>query len=92
MTVQMPERITIQNADEFGQGLINKCRSAEAGEVVELDFSQLSMLCSTGLGKILKAHQICKDRAVKIKITDVADNYIRKMLSMIHMGKVVEIE
>ena len=89
MTFQMPKEVTIEDAKELG--IKQEAQKLGEGEVLELDFSNLIIICSAGLGQVLAAYQICKEKDAQIRITNVESDYIRNMFKVIQLCKLIEI-
>lgn len=89
MTIKMPDKLTIRNAESFGEKLIRNCREAKEGEIVRLDFSDLMIICSTGLGKILHAYKICDEKGSELVIMNVSSEYVHQMFKMVHLDKMI---
>ena len=89
MTFQMPRKIKIDDVKELG--IKQEAQKLGEGEVLELDFSNLIMICSAGLGQVLAAYQICKEKDAQIRITNVESDYIRNMFKAIQLCRVIEI-
>ena len=66
----------------LGQGHIN----------IILDFSQVKMIDSSGLGKILLFQKELREKGGSLKILNITSEYVEKMFYMIHLDQVVDIE
>jgi len=60
--------------------------------VITVDFSSIESIDSSGLGKLLLFHKKLREKNGKLNIKNVQSDKIRKMFSLIHLDKVIEIE
>ena len=83
-------RIDLTNShilEEKLQELYNK-----GFKVIALDFSLVSGIDSSGLGKLLLFQKKLKEHGGKLKVINVTNKYIRKLFETIHLYKVIDIE
>ncbi len=64
----------------------------EGFKVITLDFSLVTNIGSTGLGKLLLIQKKLKEQGGELKIINVTNEYIRKMFKMIQLSRVINIE
>lgn len=64
----------------------------EGVKAVELDFSRVTGIDSSGLGKLLLFQKKFKECGGQFRIKNVTSKYIRKLFKMIHLYKVIDIE
>ena len=83
-------RIDLSNAHFFGEKL--RAYYEEGIKDITLDFSRVTGIDSSGLGKLLLFQKRLKERGGKLRIINVTSSYIRKMFKMIHLYKVIDIE
>jgi len=90
-TVVYPEgRIDISTAGDF-KNRINDLMEEGAANIC-LDFSQVSGIDSSGLGKLLLFQKQLKEKGGKLRIRNISSEYVKKIFSLVHLYKVVEIE
>lgn len=82
-TYKMPKKVTVENAKKVGEEISN----LEEGDTITLDFSDLVIICSAGLGQLLKIQQ-----KVKIIIVNITSDYIKKMFKMFKLNKIFIME
>ena len=89
--VVYPEgRIDISNAGDFKDEITSLID--EGSTVINLDFSQVSGIDSSGLGKLLLFQKQLKEKGGELKITNVNSEHIQKIFSLVHLYKVINIE
>ncbi len=89
--IAIPEgKIDITNSQEIKERLLELIEE-EFTEIV-VDFTNVDNVDSSGLGKLLLLHKRLKEKGGKLKIVNVSSDYVRKMFSMIHLNKVLDIE
>ena len=66
----------------LGQGYTN----------IILDFTQVKMIDSSGLGKILLFQKELREKKGSLKIGNITSEYVDKMFRMIHLDQVVDID
>jgi len=83
-------KIDISTADDFK----NKVTSLidEGIYHICLDFSQVSGIDSSGLGKLLLFQKQLSEKGGKLRIRNVTSEYVKKIFSLVHLYKVIEIE
>ena len=65
-----------------GQGYIN----------IILDFTQVKMIDSSGVGKLLLFQKELREKNGSLKIVNIRSEYVDKMFRMIHLDQVINIE
>lgn len=88
--VILPQSVDLSNSNEFKQVLLSLYQ--EGHKTILVDFTKLESLDSSGLGKLLLFHKKLKDRGGELKIIKVQNENIRKMLSIIQIHRVINIE
>lgn len=83
-------RIDLSNSHHLREKL--QLLYEEGFKVITLDFSGVTAIDSSGLGKLLLFQKKLKERGGKLKIINISSEYIRKMFKMIHLYKVIDIE
>lgn len=64
----------------------------EGYNFIVIDFSEVSSIDSSGLGKLLLFQKKLKERNGSLSIINVKTEYIKNMFKMIHLDKVIDIE
>ena len=59
---------------------------------VEVDFSNVEVVDSTALGRLLLCHKHLKDKGGFLKIIKVSSDYVEKIFETIRLSKVIEYE
>lgn len=59
---------------------------------IVIDFSEVTSIDSSGLGKLLLFQKKLKERDGALSIINVKTEYIKNMFKMIHLDKVIEIQ
>lgn len=87
----IPEgKIDITNSQEIKKKLLDLI---ESGYIkLTIDFTNVDNVDSSGLGKLLLIHKRLKEKGGQLKVINVTSDYVKKMFSMIHLDKVLEIE
>ena len=89
--IVIPEgKIDFSNSEDFKEKLLDVYE--EGYNEIIIDFSNISSIDSSGLGKILLFHKKLKDRNGDLKIRNITSDYVKKMFNMIHLDQVVNIE
>ncbi len=87
----IPEgRIDVVNSQNLKQELLNLYNDG-VKEIV-IDFSKITSIDSSGLGKLLLFQKKLKERGGELRIINVTNDYIQNMFKMIHLNKVIKIE
>ncbi len=89
-TVILQEKLTISNASEFKETL--QTLFDQGYKVVELDFRNLEIIDSTGLGKLLLLQKVLKEQGGELKIINLESDFVRKMFNFIQLHKTISIE
>jgi|GEM_PF-238071 len=88
--VKLAEKIDISNSEKLKEAI--KSVYEQGYNTVILDFAVVKMIDSSGIGKMLLFQNKLKDRGGQLKIVNITSDHIKRMFSMIHLYKVVEIE
>lgn len=64
----------------------------EGFDYIIIDFSNVTSIDSSGLGKLLLFQKKLKERDGALSIINVSTDYIKNMFKMIHLDKVIDIE
>ncbi len=83
-------KIDITNSTELKETLLSIYN--EGYDTIIVDFEKVYGIDSSGLGKLLLIQKKLSERNGKLKIINVSSDYVKKMFSMIHLNKVIEIE
>ncbi len=90
-TVVYPEgRIDISTAGDF-KNQVNSLMEEGINNIC-LDFSQVTGIDSSGLGKLLLFQKQLSEKGGKLRIRNISSEYVKKIFSLVHLYKVVEIE
>ncbi len=89
-TVTLPERVNLNNAETLMQTLLNL--DEQGFNPIVLDFTDLIMIDSAGLGRLLRFQQNIKEHGGELKIINITSDYIQKMFKVIKLNKVINIE
>ncbi len=93
--VILPERLDLIMAEQFKQAMTNLVpfSASEKGfDSVILDFSNVKMIDSAGIGKLLMFQKRLKDRGGELKIVNLVDEHIRELFRTIKLNKIIKIE
>ncbi len=83
-------RIDITNSNELKQKLLDLFD--EGCNYITIDFTNVTGIDSSGLGKLLLFQKKLKERDGELKIVNISSDYVKKMFNMIHLYKVINIE
>jgi anti-sigma B factor antagonist len=83
-------RIDVVNSQNLKQELLNLYNEG-ISEIV-IDFSKITSIDSSGLGKLLLFQKKLKERGGELRIINVTNDYIQNMFKMIHLNKVIRID
>lgn len=83
-------RIDVVNSQNLKQELLDLYNEG-ISEII-IDFSEISSIDSSGLGKLLLFQKKLKERGGQLKIINVTNDYIQNMFKMIHLDKVIKID
>ncbi|MGM0410197.1 MAG: STAS domain-containing protein [Bacillota bacterium] len=90
VVVRPKENIDFSNSNELKEELL---RVYEDGySQVEIDFTEVDRIDSSGLGKLLLFHKRLKEKKGNLVIKNIESNYIKNMFDMIHLDKIIEID
>lgn len=82
--------IDITNSQELKDELMVLYR--QGIRKVTIDFNNVESIDSSGLGKLLLFQKKLKEKDGELKIINITSSYVKKMFSMIHLYKVMNIE
>lgn len=85
-----PGKIDITNSHELKMALLKLYD--DGCKIIEVDFTNITNIDSSGLGKLLLFQKKLKERQGELKIVNISSEYIRKMFTMIHLYKVIDFE
>ena len=83
-------KIDFSNSQDLKEELLDVYD--EGFNEIIIDFSNISSIDSSGLGKILLFHKKLKEREGELKIRNISSDYVKKMFNMIHLDKIINIE
>ncbi len=83
-------RIDISNSEDLKKQLLAAYR--QGFDYVKIDFSEVTGIDSSGLGKLLLFQKKLKERGGELSIVNIKNDYLKKMFSMIQLYKVIHIE
>ena len=83
-------RIDISNSQELKQQLLRLYD--EGFNYLKIDFSSVTSIDSSGLGKLLLLQKKLEERGGGLSIVNINNDYVKRMFSMIHLYKVIKIE
>lgn len=84
------DKLDRENASKLEEEVL-----ADANQEVELvviDLKDVKLVDSSGVGKILKLQSRLKEKDAKLKIVNVNDQYVQKLMNLVQLDKLVEIE
>lgn len=90
VTVLADKKIDITNSQELKEELLELIK--EGYTEITIDFNQVESVDSSGLGKLLLIHKRLKEKNGELKVINLNNEYVKKMFSMIHLNKVLDIE
>ena len=90
VTLKPEGRIDVVNSVTLKQELLNLYNEG-INEII-IDFSKITSIDSSGLGKLLLFQKKLKERGGELRIINVTNDYIKNMFKMIHLNKVIKIE
>ncbi|QOY34070.1 STAS domain-containing protein [Anaerobacillus isosaccharinicus] len=90
VTIKPEGRIDVVNSQTLKQELLNLFNEG-INEII-IDFSKITSIDSSGLGKLLLFQKKLKERGGELSIVNVTNDYIQNMFKMIHLNKVIKIE
>ncbi len=82
-------RIDISNSHTLKEKFLHLYNNAFT--VITVDFSHVTGIDSSGLGKLLLFQKKLKEKNGELIIINVKNEYIQKMFEMIHLDKVIKI-
>ena len=88
--VRPKENIDFSNSNELKEELLSVYE--EGYNQVEIDFSEVDRIDSSGLGKLLLFHKRLKEKKGNLVIKNIESDYIKNMFDMIHLDKIIEID
>ncbi len=83
------EKIDISNSQVLKERLLELYD--EGYVTITLDFSKVSAIDSSGLGKLLLFHKLLKERKGELCVTNVLSEHVYKMFKIIQLDKVIKI-
>ncbi len=84
------ERIDITNSNALKEEFI---RLYDEGLThLTVDFTHIDGIDSSGLGKLLLFQKRLKERNGSLRITNITSDYVKKMFTMIHLNRVIDID
>lgn len=84
------EIIDITNSKELKEHLLTLYE--EGVNLITFDFSNVTAIDSSGLGKLLLFQKKLKERDGELRIINVNSEHIRNTFNMIHLYKVINID
>jgi len=91
------DKIILQIVGEFKFSIHNDLRNAYKKElddtnikIIEIDFSRVTTIDSSGLGMLLVLNEETKDRRIKLMITGLS-NSIRSILEIANFQKIMDL-
>lgn len=83
-------RIDITNSNDLKHKLLDLYN--DGFNVITIDFTNVTGIDSSGLGKLLLFQKKLKECNGELKIINITSQYVKKMFNMIHLYKVINIE
>lgn len=83
-------KIDIRNSKDFKNNMLKIYDEGYCKVII--DFEKVESIDSSGLGKLLLFQKKLKERSGELKIINISSEYIKKMFTMIHLDKVINIE
>lgn len=90
VTIKPEGRIDVVNSQSLKDELFTLYN--EGFNEIVIDFSKITSIDSSGLGKLLLCQKKLKERGGELTIINVTNAYIENMFKMIHLHKVINIE
>ena len=84
------KRIDITNSAELKEKLLELYN--EGYNNIDVNFEDVDGIDSSGLGKILLFQKKLKERGGRLKVTNVKDENVKSMFTLIHLDKVIDME
>ncbi|SDC87188.1 MULTISPECIES: STAS domain-containing protein [unclassified Candidatus Frackibacter] len=84
------ERIDITNSKQLKDKIL---LFIEQGfKRINLDFSEVKMIDSSGIGKLLLSQKRLKEVDGKLSLVNIKSDYIKKIIRLIHLDEVIEVK
>jgi anti-anti-sigma factor len=84
------ERIDITNSQELKEKV--KSLIEEGVQNINIDFSQVKMIDSSGIGKLLFIQKRLKEVEGRLCLINIENDYIKKIIRLMHLDEVIEIK
>ena len=88
--IVLPDVVDLINAPEFKQAL--KSLYEQGYNTIKVDCTNLEMIDSAGLGSLVLFQKKFKERGGELKLVNVCTSYIKHLLHMIDLERVISIE
>ncbi|AQS58566.1 STAS domain-containing protein [Desulforamulus ferrireducens] len=83
-------RIDISNSTEFKNSVTSLIDQGIF--TIYLDFSDVSGIDSSGLGKMLLFQKMLKEKGGELAVRNVKSDYVKKIFTLVQLYKVIDIE
>ena len=83
-------RIDISTSTGFKSKVLSLIEEGE--KIICLDFTDVTGVDSSGLGKLLLFQKQLAEKDGKLRIRNVKSEYVRKIFSLVHLYKIIDIE
>ncbi|UMZ73857.1 STAS domain-containing protein [Natranaerofaba carboxydovora] len=84
------KRIDITNSGELKDKLLELYNEGYSN--IDVNFENVDGIDSSGLGKILLFQKKLKERGGRLKVTNVKNENVKSMFTLIHLDKVIDME
>lgn len=90
-TIIYPEgRLDITSTGKFKDTILKAID--QGADRICLDFSSVTGIDSSGLGKLLLFQKKLKERGGELRLRNVKSDYVMKIFTLVHLYKVINIE
>ncbi len=83
-------RIDITNSGDLKENLLELYN--EGFKNIDVNFEKVDGIDSSGLGKILLFQKKLKERGGRLKVTNIKNENVKNMFTLIHLDKVIEMD
>lgn len=84
------KKIDITNSQELKEKV--KSLMETGVNKINIDFTEVEMIDSSGIGKLLFIQKRLKEKDGKLCLVNVKSDYINKVIKLIHLDEVIEIK
>lgn len=84
------EKVDITNSKQLKEKVLSLID--QGFKKINLDFAQVKMLDSSGIGKLLLSQKKLAEVGGKLCLINVKSDYIKKIIKLIHLDEVIEVK